>query len=228
MATDLLLYGLKGSPFMRKVQVLLAEKGVDYEIEMLSPFPQPPDWYAAVNPAKRIPMLRDRSIGTEGAAGAIPDSSAICAYIERKHPEPALYPAAAFDLGRALWLEEYADSEFAGRVGIGIFRPMIFPKMQGKDSDVETARKTLETQLPPIFDYFEAQLGEGEYLVGDAFSIADISVATQFGNLQLAGGSVDSGRWPRLAGYVQRLLGRPSFAECLESERKVLPPIEAL
>ena len=43
MATDLLLYGLKGSPFMRKVQVLLAEKGVDYEIEMLSPFPQPPE-----------------------------------------------------------------------------------------------------------------------------------------------------------------------------------------
>ena len=228
MATDLLLYGLKGSPFVRKVQVLLAEKGVDYEFEMLSPFPQPPDWYVEANPAKRIPMLRDRSIGSEGADGTLPDSSAICAYIERKHPQPALYPADAFEFGRALWLEEFADSDFAGRVGIGIFRPMIFPKMQGKDSDVETARKTLEQQLPPIFDYFEAQVGERNYLVGGAFSIADISVATQFGNLQLAGGSVDSGRWPRLAGYVQRTLARPSFAECLESERKVLPAIEPL
>ena len=38
---DLVIYGIKGSPFVRKVQVLLAE----------------------INPAKRIPVPRDRSIG---------------------------------------------------------------------------------------------------------------------------------------------------------------------
>jgi len=226
LATDLLIYGLKGSPFLRKVQVLCAEKGVDYEIEMLSPFPAPPDWYAEVNPAKRIPMLRDRSIGTEGAAGAIPDSSAICAYIERKHPDPALYPKDAFDYGRALWLEEYSDSDFAARVGLGIFRPMVFPTMQGKPSDVDSARKALANDLPPIFDYFEGQIGDREFLLANAFTIADISVATQFGNLTLAGGGVDEKRWPQLAAYVGRMLARPSFAACLESERKVLPPIE--
>ena len=76
MTTDLVVYGLKGSPFVRKVQVLLAEKGVDFEIEAVSPFP-PPDWFVELNPARRIPVLRDRSVGTEGVAGTIPDSSAV-------------------------------------------------------------------------------------------------------------------------------------------------------
>ena len=70
---DLLIYGMKGSPFVRKVQVVLAEKGLPYDFEMASPFPAP-DWFVAINPAKRIPVLRDRSVGAEGVAGTIPDS----------------------------------------------------------------------------------------------------------------------------------------------------------
>lgn len=33
MGADLVIYGMKGSPFVRKVQVLLAEKGVDYGLK---------------------------------------------------------------------------------------------------------------------------------------------------------------------------------------------------
>jgi glutathione S-transferase len=222
--TDLVIYGVKGSPFVRKVQVVLREKGIDYEIEMVMPFPAP-DWFAELNPAGRIPVLRDRSISSEGVEGTIPDSSAICAYLERKHPEPAMYPADAFEYARALWLEEYADSEMAGRVGLGIFRPMIFPPMSGKERDVEKARKTLGEDMPPIFDYWEKQLTGGrEFLVGDAFGIADVSLATQFVNLQHAGGKADPGRWPALADYVARMLARPSFAECIEDEQKLFAP----
>ena len=113
-AADLVIYGMKGSPFARKVQVLLAEKGVDFEVKGVNIFPAP-EWFAEINPAKRIPVLRDRSVGAEGVAGTIPDSSAICAYLERKHPEPALYPKDAFAYGRALWLEEYVDIAVAAQ-----------------------------------------------------------------------------------------------------------------
>ena len=115
MSAELVIMGVKGSPFVRKVQVVLAEKGVDYEIEQVMPFP-PPDWYVEINPAKRIPTLRDRSVGSEGVAGTIPDSSAICAYVEHKHPEPSLYPKEAFAYGRALWFEEFADTELSNRI----------------------------------------------------------------------------------------------------------------
>lgn len=222
MSADLVIMGLKGSPFVRKVQVVLAEKGIEYEMEMVSPFPPSPE-YRAINPLGRIPTLRDRSVGTEGSAGTIPDSSAICAYLERKHPEPALYPKQPFEYGRALWIEEFCDSELASRVGGGLFRPLVMAKLMKREPDVDRARKTLAEDLPPLFDYLEAQLGDREYLIGGAFSIADVSVATQFGNFVLAGAKVDAARWPKLAGYVDRIHARPSFADCLAAERKILP-----
>ena len=220
--TDLLLYGVPASPFVRKVHAFLHEKGVEYELETLMPFPAP-DWFLEINPAGRIPVLRDRSIGTEGVAGTIPDSSAICAYIERKHPEPALYPKGDFDYARALWIEEYADGVMAPMIGMGMFRPMIFASMTGKEPDVDTARKTLHESLPPIFDWLESQVTGREFIIGDAISIADISVATQFGNMRHAGARPDAAKWPALAEYVEHMLARPSFAETLENEAKGLP-----
>lgn len=227
MTTDLVIYGMKGSPFVRKVQVLLAEKGVEYELEMLSPFPSPPDWYAAANPARRIPMLRDRSVGTEGADGTIPDSSAICGYLERRYPEPALYPKGEFDFGRALWIEEYADTVIAGPVGMGMFRPMVFPRMQGKEPDVERARKTLREDFPPIFDYMAGLIGDREFLLGGSFGIADIALATSFVNFHHAGGTIDAARWPTVHAYIERIHERPSFAACIADEKRMIPQVEA-
>jgi len=220
--TDLLIYGVPASPFVRKVHALLFEKGVEYELEAVMPFPAP-DWFAEINPAKRIPVLRDRSVGRDGVAGTIPDSSAICAYLERKHPDPAMYPKNAFDYGRAIWLEEYADSVMAAPIGLGMFRPMIFAAMAKKDPDVETARKTLHETLVPVFDWLDAQIRGREFLIGDSISIADLSVATQFGNMRHAGGKPDAVKWPALADYVERMLKRPSFAGTLEAEAKMLP-----
>lgn len=219
--SDLLIYGVKGSPFVRKVQVLLAEKGLDYDMEPVMPVGMP-DWFVELNPARRIPVLRDRSVGTEGTAGTIPDSSAICAYLDRKYPDPGFYPEDPFQYGRALWIEEYADSELAVRVGMGMFRPMFFPTMAGKDPDVETARKTLHEVLPPFFDYLDGLAKGREFLVGEALSIADVAVATQLVNMQHVGGSVDPERWPALAEYTARIHARPSFAAAIDDERSVM------
>jgi glutathione S-transferase len=225
MANDLLLYGLKGSPFVRKVQVFLAEKAIDFDFEMASPFPAP-DWFAEISPLKRIPVLRDRAIGTEGTAGTIPDSSVICAYLERKYPNPPLYPANDFDFARALWLEEYADSEMAGHVGLGLFRPMVMSRLGGKEPDVNKAQETLRDKLPPVFDYLDSAISGREFMVGDQFGIADIAVATQFVNFVLAGAKLDATRWPDLAAWMERLHARPSFAACLAAERKFMPAAE--
>jgi len=223
MSAELLIYGMKGSPFVRKVQVLLAEKGIAYDFKGVNIFPAP-DWFVEISPAKKIPVLRDRSVAEEGEGGTIADSSAICAYLERKHPTPALYPSEAFEYGRALWFEEYADSELAARVGLGLFRPLVVARLLGQEPDVERGRKTLREELPPLFDYLERALGGGDYLVGGIFGVADIAVASQIVNLRFAGGDVDAGRWPRLAAHADRVLARPSFAACIDDERRFFPP----
>ena len=216
---SLILYGAPLSPFVRKVDVLLREKGVDFENESVNIMPMP-DWFKAISPARRIPVLRDTSIAEEGSAGTIPDSSAICAFVERKHPDPSLYPADAFELGRASWFEEWADTELAGQVGMGIFRPIMFPRFKGEESDTVTAAKTWREKLPPLFDYLEGELGDKEFLVGGGLSIADIAVACQLTNLELVAGLPDAGRWPGVVAHAQRLRERPSFAPNLAICRK--------
>ncbi len=93
---SLILYGAPLSPFVRKADALLREKGATFELESVNIMPMP-DWFKEISPARRIPVLRDTSIGKEGPLGTIPDSSAICAYAERKFPEPALYPGDPYE-----------------------------------------------------------------------------------------------------------------------------------
>lgn len=217
---DLVLYGAPLSPFVRKADVALREKGLAFESENLNiPIP---DWYTAMNPARKMPALRDRDIAAEGPQGVIPDSSAICAYLERLAPDPALYPKDAFELGRALWYEEYADSDLAGRIGLGIFRPVVFPLFAKREPDLATARNALAETLPPLLDYFEGELNGRQFLVGGAFSIADLALASQLVNLELVVGREKLAAWPNLGAFIDGVTSRPSFGPNLAICRKIL------
>jgi len=218
---SLVLYGAPLSPFVRKADALLREKNVEFELESVNIMPMP-DWFKEISPARRIPVLRDKSIGEEGTLGTIPDSSAICAYVEKKFPEPALYPSDPYAFARALWIEEFSDSEMMTSIGMGIFRPIQFARFQGKEPDVATAKKTYAEKLPRMFDYLEGELDGKSFLVGDAISIADIAVATALTQLTLVAGPLDASRWPGLAGHHENLSSRPSFKPCIEICHKIV------
>jgi glutathione S-transferase len=108
-----------------------------------------------------------------------------------------------------------------------IFRPIMFPRFQGKESDLETARKGWNETLPPHFDYLEKTLDGREFFVGDRFSIADIAVGAQMAQLDLVAGTPDAGRWPSLVKHTEAMKVRPGFAEnlavCSKMLRQVLP-----
>ncbi|MEZ4354717.1 MAG: glutathione S-transferase family protein [Myxococcota bacterium] len=218
---SLILYGAPLSPFVRKADAFLREKAVPFELESVNILPMP-DWFKEISPARRIPVLRDTDVGTEGRLGTIPDSSAICAYIERRFPDPALYPSGPYAYGRAMWLEEYCDSELTTTIGGGIFRPIQFARFQGKEPDVETAKATYAEKLPRHLDYLEGELGSNEFLIGDALSIADIALVCSLVQLELVAGALDASRWPGLAAMVARLSKRESFAPCIAICRKIV------
>ncbi len=210
----LIIYGMGPSPFVRKVRAVFAEKSIDYTLENVNIFPAP-DWFTEISPLKRIPVLRD----TERAEpNTIADSSAICVFAEQLVQSPSLYPQDSFERGRACWFEEYADTEIAGAVGMGVFRPIALAALMGKDQDTDAANKTMTERMPVIFDYLTRELGDSEYLVGEGLTIADISVATHFVNLQHAGFKPDAAKWPTLAAYVERILARPSFKPLIEED----------
>lgn len=214
----LIVYGGAVSPFVRKVRVMLAEKGLDYTLEQISPF-NPPAEFLAISPLKRIPVLRDTD---QPEPNTLPDSSIICDYLETKYPNPALYPADPFERAKALWYEEYADSAVAMNIGPGLFFERIVKKMLRGQPDETICQKTLTEKLPPLFDHLEREIGPREFLAGGMFSIADITVGTMMVNFAHCGEQVDPARWPRFAAYVARLHARPSFGKLIDEETPLM------
>ncbi|HTP75835.1 MAG TPA: glutathione S-transferase family protein [Rhizomicrobium sp.] len=219
----LIVYGGSVSPFVRKVRVMLAEKGVPYTLEQVNPFMPPPE-FLAISPLKRIPVLRDTD---RPEPNTLPDSSIICDYLEHKYPTPALYPSDAFERAKALWYEEYADSVVASNIGTGLFFERVVKKMMRGQTDEAVCQKTLTEKLPPLFDHLEHEVGSKQFLAGGAFSIADIAVGTMFVNFEHAGEKLDSKRWPKLAAYIERIHARPSFKALLDEERPLVQRFRA-
>lgn len=224
MTAPYILYGSPLSPFQRKVEAVMALKQLDYDCEAINIMAMP-DWYLDISPLSRIPALRDTSIATEGPDGTIADSSAICGYLEKKCPAPAAYPEDPYLYGRALWLEEYADSAMAMAGGGGVFRPIIFAAMTGKEPDLETARQTWNEKLPPLWDYLEQQLDGGSHFLGDALSIADISIAAQLMQTDLIAAPFDAAKWPALTAFLDAMNAHEIFQRNLTACQKMLANI---
>jgi glutathione S-transferase len=209
------ILGAALSPFVRKTRVYFAEKGIPYDHDPVIPFAPPADWKTK-SPLGRIPCL-------EHDGRFLPDSSVICQYVEKLHPTPPLYPSDPWEFGRALWFEEYIDGGFVANAMAPVFFERIVKKLLRQEPDPARVQAALDKALPEACDYLSKEIGDNEYVVGNRFTIADITVAGAFVNLDHAGVPIDAARWPKLAAYVERIHARPSFKPLIEEERAGLP-----
>ncbi len=202
------------SPYVRKVLVVLDLKGLAYEIDPIIPF-LGDERFSKASPLRRIPVLIDDKL-------TLCDSSVICQYLEERYPQPALYPADVAARARARWLEEYADTRM-GEVFIWqLFNQVaINPYVWGVKTDEAALEKTLSEEMPQVLDYLETQLPRDGYCCGE-LSIADISVAAFFRNAAFSRYSVDAGRWPATAAFVERVLSLECFQRLKPFEDRML------
>jgi glutathione S-transferase len=145
---------------------------------------------------------------------SIGDSTRILQAIEERWPEPALYPANPLQRRRALRLEEFFDEELGPDIRRALYvelleRPdMLLPlfthgqrpaarallrasfpllkigmrrKLDIYEAEAEVSREKMYVAL----DRLEEELGDGDYLVGDSFSVADLTAASLFYPLAL-------------------------------------------
>jgi glutathione S-transferase len=205
------VHGVGASPFVRKVRVALAEKGIAYDLVPVFPGQADPE-YRKISPLGKIPAFTDGD-------KSLSDSSVICQYLEKKHPSPALLPSDPYDYGRALWFEEYGDSAMVSVFGPKIFfEKVVAPRFFNRQPNLENVEKAVKEEVPPICAYLESQLS-GDYLVGNQLTLGDIGVCTQFVNLFHAGYGIDTQAFPKLARYVARIHERPSFKDCIAEEK---------
>lgn len=203
------IHGSPISPFVRKTLVCLIEKGIEYELNPISPFP-PPESHLKISPLGKIPAMTDGDL-------AIPDSSAICGYLEKRFPEPPIYPTEVGDYGRALWFEDWADNELP-KATAALFFNRVAVKMMGREPDEAVIGKIISEMQPPIFDYLEAEIGERTYLLGDGFSIADIAITCQFIQMMYAGEGLPTESHPNISRYVETHMHRDSFKGLINND----------
>src|SRR5260221_8621387 len=102
MAAPLTVIGSFVSPYVRKALACINLKGLDYELDPITPF-FGNDEYQRLSPLRRIPVLIDGDF-------SICDSSVICAYLDEAYPAHPLLPRDPNDPARARWFEGFADS----------------------------------------------------------------------------------------------------------------------
>jgi glutathione S-transferase len=211
----LTIHGVPISVHTRKVILTAIEKGIPYHNEPVIPF-RPPAGWDELSPTGKIPVV------TLADDIALRDSSVICAYLDRTHPKPPLYPTEAKVFADALWLEEYADGTLFREVVQGLlFQKMIRPKVLNQTTDEQAVAAILETAQPRCFTYLESCVA-GEFLVENRFGIADIAVTSNLINFHYLGYTIDGQCWPRLQRYFETMLQRPSIRTALADETKVV------
>ncbi len=207
------LYGVILSPFVRKVLLVLELKSLDYEMVPIDPFNKPPD-FSQISPLGKVPLLEEGDF-------RLPDSSAICQYLEASQPTPPLYPRTPKDLGRALWLEEYADTRLMGLISRVFRERVIFKIFQKRETNEDLVAEALQ-ELSGELDYLEKQLPETAFFNDEIPGIADISICTNFFNAAHAGWEPAPSTHPRLSAYLARFRAHPVAGARLREEQQRL------
>ena len=188
------------STFSRRVHMALLEKGLPFElieIDMKNRGHKAPE-YRALNPYGRVPTLVDDDF-------VLYESPAILEYLEATHPTPALVPGDV--RGRALvsMHMKLADGEMGSATGTLIFPKRFLPKERWDLEAMGKARDAVQRHLRIL----EKTLGDRVWLVGDAYSLADLTY-TPFAEFF---GLMDVDVPPAVVGWSNRLLARPSAVQ---------------
>jgi glutathione S-transferase len=173
------LYDFPMSPRARKPRIVLAEKGLPYEkvnVDITKGEQKKPE-YLAINPYGKVPALQDGGVN-------VYESTIIMEYLNDKYPDPPLLPTDSGQRARARVLMHYGDNPYDSALGAIVGQFFFKPKGQSDQDVIAKARR----ELNACFERLERELGNGDYLLGSQFTLADICFVTWaplFGPLQV-------------------------------------------
>jgi len=231
---ELVLYDFQGSPCARRVRAVLLEKGLRWTTRLvdLTKMEQKHPAYLALNPNGVVPTLvHDGRV--------LYESNVITEYLDDLFPGPRLYPAdpwlraqakmwQAFELAMA---KEYRPLMYLRVIGpFDRLRPRaeVLAEAQRSTDDPahldwvarvydgtavsEAEARHLGALLRQRLDRIEQVLADREYLVGDGYTIADLSLAPRVALYPLVQVALEPDRHPHVCAWVARLAARPAFA----------------
>ena len=197
------LIGSLTSPYVRKVRIVLAEKKIEYDFVLDSPW-TPETNVPNINPLGKIPVL------VLDDETPLFDSRVISEYLDNVAPNNKLMPAPNRERTEVKRWEALAD-------GICDAAALLFLEKKRpakQQSDDWISRQ--ESKMIRSLDYMATELGENGSCVGTHFSLADIAVGCALGYLAFRFPEIDwSDKHPNLARLYAKLMQRPAFADTI-------------
>jgi glutathione S-transferase len=202
--SDIVVYGVPGSPFMRAVQMGLEEKKAAYRVQALGVGESKSEAYLRKHPFGRVPAFEHGNFG-------LYETQAILRYLDDILPEPPLQPRDPKQAARMNQIIGINDWYFFPKVAaVIVFQRIIGPVLLG----IKTDDAAIEAAVPmgrTCIAELDRLLGGQQFLAGDDLSIADLMLAPQLdflaetpeGKALLAG--------TRIEAWLKRMNERPSM-----------------
>jgi len=203
---SLRIYGIARTRAFRALWIA-SELGLDYEhvpIEIGEAGARSPE-FLALNPNGRLPCIVDDDF-------VLFESLAITLYLAKKHAHGTLYPARLEDEAKAWQWTMWALSEVDRGVNIWSLHAVRLPLAE---RDAAKRDEALRVIAAP-FRVLDAAVAAQPYLLGNAFTVADLNVAAVISRAV----DMDLSAVPHLAAWLTRCLERPAARQALALKAK--------
>ncbi|MCX7646764.1 MAG: glutathione S-transferase family protein [Rhodobacteraceae bacterium] len=209
------LYHFALSPFCRKVRLVLAEKRIEVELVEERYWERGAEFLRR-NPAGKVPVLRSNG-------RLMPESQAICEYLEETHPDPPLMPRDPEGRYEARRLVAWFDDKFHHEVTSKLLYERVNKKVMGQgypeSANVKAGAKAIKYHL----DYMGWLLEQRRWLAGDAMTLADFAAAAHLSCLDYIS-DVDWTRSAAVKDWYAKIKSRPAFRAILADQVPGFPP----
>lgn len=191
------LYSGKSDIFSHRVRIVLAEKGINFDVIYVDPS-NPPEDLLELNPYGQVPTLVDREL-------VLYDAQVIMEYLDERFPHPPLMPVDPVSRGRTRMTLRRIQKDWDDLVVI----------IAAGGAEAANASKQLQESLvvvSPIFD-------QKPFFMSDEISLMDCAVAPILWRLEKYGIELPASAKP-LKEYGKRLFQLDSFQASLSELEK--------
>ena len=168
------LYDVSAAPNPRRVRIFVAEKGIDMtyqQVDMMAGEHKSPE-FLKMHPSGKVPVL-------ETDEGYIGESVAICRYLEAVYPEPNLFGATPYELGRIEMHNRIFELEMWTQIGISwVNGPVVAKMAPGRFKQNPQAKEASDAAVRSFYKRFDKELADREFAAGDRYTVADITALT--------------------------------------------------
>jgi len=184
--------------------IAVTELGLDVEIvrvDLTTHKTESGEDYYEINSRGYVPML------AIDEAGSLTEASAILQYLADLKPEQGMIPeAGTFERNKMQELLTFISTELHKGIG-AFFVPDIF---------TEGGKGGVIARLQTRFAYLETLLGDGEFIFGDTFTVADAYLFTVMNWRHHF--NIDISEHAKLSTYLDRLASRESIQKTMKEE----------